>query len=193
MIGSVAFGADIAAARSAVAEDAAFAAIVSEADIVELTAVGPTVDVVANEWGEVVLADGPFATDEVGWRLAEKSGDTSAGEVGSDAEWPWPPEFAPPACVVEAFAEQVALRAVDLSFAYAFANDTSVNNQTAPAAGHDVGVGGTIDAFAPLPLRCRHFHAYEGGEPYQASGVSGCQSDEWVMTLVSDGGEYHEG
>lgn len=49
MIGSVAFGADIVAARSAVAEDAAFAAIVSEADIVELTAVGPTVDVVANE------------------------------------------------------------------------------------------------------------------------------------------------
>lgn len=142
----------------------------------------------------MVLGDGPFVRDEVGWRLAEMGGDTSAGETGSDAEWPWPPGFAPPACVVEAFAEQVALRAVDLSFAYAFVNDTSVNNQTAPAAGHDVGVGGTIGAFAPLPLPlcCRHFHANEGGEPYQASGVSGFQSDVWVMSLVSDGGEYHE-
>lgn len=175
MTRSVAFGADIAAARSAVAEDAAFAVIVSEADIVELTAVEPFVDVVANEWGEVALGDEPFVTDEVGWRLAEMGGDTSVGGAGSDAEWPWLLGFAPPACVVEAFVGQAVLRAGDPAFAYASANDMSVNNQTAPAVGHDVGVGGTIGAFSPLqPLCCRHLHAYEDEEPYQAGGESGC-------------------
>lgn len=49
MIGSVDVGADIGVEGSVAAEGAAFAAVVSEADIVESSAAEPTADVAANE------------------------------------------------------------------------------------------------------------------------------------------------